>query len=87
MEWREFPGSPVVKTPGLLLQRAQIQSLLGELKIPHAAWHDRKKEEEKKRKINNQDFSGVSVVKNLPANAGDTGSIPDPGRFHMPWGS
>ena len=23
------------------------------------------------------------VVKNLPANAGDTGSIPDPGRFHM----
>ena len=26
-----------------------------------------------------------SVVKNLPANAGDTGSIPDPGRFHMPW--
>ena len=50
MEWREFPGSPVVKTPGLLLQRAQIQSLLGELKIPHAAWHDRKKEEEKKEK-------------------------------------
>ena len=50
MEWREFPGSPVVKTPGLLLQRAQIQSLLGELKIPHAAWHDRKKEKEKKEK-------------------------------------
>ena len=25
------------------------------------------------------------VVKNLPANAGDTGSIPDPGRFHMLW--
>ena len=23
-----------------------------------------------------------SVVKNLPANAGDTGSIPDPGRPH-----
>ena len=30
-------------------------------------------------------FPGGSVVKNLPANAGDTGSIPDPGRFHMPW--
>ena len=23
--------------------------------------------------------------KNLPANAGDAGSIPGPGRFHMPW--
>ena len=29
-------------------------------------------------------FPGGSVVKNLPANAGDTGSIPSPGRSHMP---
>ena len=29
------------------------------------------------------DFPGGPVVGNLPANAGDTGSIPDPGRFHM----
>ena len=28
---------------------------------------------------------GVSVVKSLPANAGDAGSIPGPGRSHMPW--
>ena len=27
------------------------------------------------------DFPGGSVVKNLPANAADTGSIPDPGKF------
>ena len=27
-------------------------------------------------------FSGGSVVKNLPANIGDTGSAPDPGRSH-----
>ena len=27
----------------------------------------------------NQDFLGVPVVKNLPANAGDMGSIPGPG--------
>ena len=27
---------------------------------------------------------GVTVDKNLPANAGDTGLIPGPGRFHMP---
>ena len=30
------------------------------------------------------DFPDGSVVKSLPANAGDTGSIPDLGRSHMP---
>ena len=29
------------------------------------------------------DFPGGTVVKNLPANAGDTGSIPSLGRSHM----
>ena len=32
-------------------------------------------------------FPGGSVVKNPPANAGDTGSIPDPGRSHVLWGN
>ena len=31
------------------------------------------------------DVPGGAVVKNPPANAGDTGSIPGPGRSHMPW--
>ena len=31
------------------------------------------------------DFSDGPVVKNLPDNAGDMGSIPGPGRSHMPW--
>ena len=31
------------------------------------------------------DFPGGAEVKNLPANAGDTGSSPGPGRSHMPW--
>ena len=31
-----------------------------------------------------KDLPGGTVVKNLPANAGDTGSIPGPGRSHMP---
>ena len=31
------------------------------------------------------DSSGDSVIKNLSANAGDVGSIPDLGRSHMPW--
>ena len=25
------------------------------------------------------------MARNLPSNAGDTNSIPGPGRFHMPW--
>ena len=28
-------------------------------------------------------FPGGTVVKNLPANAGDTGSSPGPGKSHM----
>ena len=35
-------------------------------------------------KKKNQDFSGGAVDKNFPANAGDSGSIPGLGRFHMP---
>ena len=31
----------------------------------------------------NQGFPAGTVVKNLPANAGDMGSIPGPGRSHM----
>ena len=30
-----------------------------------------------------RDFPGGAVVKNPPANAGDTGSSPGPGRSHM----
>ena len=30
------------------------------------------------------DFPGGAAVKNPPANAGDTGSSPGPGRSHMP---
>ena len=29
-------------------------------------------------------FPGGAVIKNLPASAGDMGSIPGPGRSHMP---
>ena len=32
-----------------------------------------------------QNFPGGPVVKSLPANAGDLGSLPGPGRYHMPW--
>ena len=35
-------------------------------------------------KIKNRGFPGGAVVKNPPANAGDMGSSPGPGRSHMP---
>ena len=38
----------------------------------------------KKLRIALTDFPGGTMVKNLPANAGDMGSSPGPGRFHMP---
>ena len=28
---------------------------------------------------------GGLVIRNLPANAGDTGLVPNLGRFHLPW--
>ena len=31
------------------------------------------------------DFPGDAVDKNLPANEGDTGSIHDLGKVHIPW--
>ena len=36
------------------------------------------------QKATEQGFPGGSVVKNLPASAGDMGSIPDLRRSHMP---
>ena len=36
-------------------------------------------------KSSSRDFPGGAVVKNPPANAGDTGSSPGLGRSHMPW--
>ena len=36
------------------------------------------------RKDQNRDFPGGPAVKNLPANAGDAGSIPGSGRYHVP---
>ena len=37
------------------------------------------------RKLNFGDFPGGSADENLPTSAGDTGSIPGQGGFHMLW--
>ena len=39
---------------------------------------------QKKKKQGGGDFPGGPGVKNPPANAGDTGSSCDVGRYHMP---
>ena len=31
------------------------------------------------------DFPSSTVDESLPANVGDLGFVPGPGRFHMPW--
>ena len=43
-------------------------------------WHEREA-----KTTEHQDFPGGVVVKNPPANAGDTSLISGPGRSHMPW--
>ena len=45
----------------------------------------KKKKKKKLLKLKNKGFPGGSVVKNLPAHAGDMGLIPDPGRSHVLW--
>ena len=42
------------------------------------------KTKNKQKQKGERDFPGGAVVKNLSANAGDMGSSPGLGRFHMP---
>ena len=37
--------------------------------------------------VSSRDLPGGTVVKNPPANAGDTGLSPGPGRSHILWSS
>ena len=48
-------------------------------------WNLKKDTNEIIYKTETEGFPGGAVVKNRPANAGDTGSSPGPGRSHMPW--
>ena len=49
-----------------------------------SAWLIIREMQIRKHKKHFQDFPGGAVVKNPPANAGDMGSSPGPGRSHMP---
>ena len=52
-------------------------------RIDHMLGHKTRLDKLRKIKIISRDLPGGAVVKDLPANAGDTGSIPGPGRSHM----
>ena len=47
----------------------------------------KKQPNQKAEKEKLRDFTGGSLVKNPPTKTGDTGSIPGPGRSHMPRGN
>ena len=47
--------------------------------------HEEKSKKKKKSERRREDFPGGPVIKNSSVNAGDIGSIPGLGRFHMPW--
>ena len=71
----------MVQWLGLLILTAKgLGSVLAwGTKIPQTMQHGWKKKK--------KDFPGDPEVENLPANAGDTGSIPSQGRLHMWQGS
>ena len=50
----------------------------------HLYVESKKQNKQNKQNPNLQGFPGGAVVENPPANAGDTGSNPGPGRSHMP---
>lgn len=51
---------------------------------PRNTWGDQKLEEAGKDLPLENSEGGLANLKNLPANAEDLGSIPSPGKFHMP---
>ena len=77
------PAHPGAHTPQLERSLSAVTREVREpqWKIPHAAT----KIPHATTKTCRRDFPGGAAVKNLPANAGDMGSIPGLGRSHMPW--
>ena len=74
------------------IHQEHIASVNVSVPVNRAERHRKQNLIELKEKKTHQQWSlwglpGGSAVKNPPANAGDTGSIPDPRRSHMLWGS
>ena len=67
-------------------EKSQINNLTLHLKQLEKEKQTKPKVSRRKEiiKVRAEDFPGGAVVKNLPANAGDTGSSPGLGRSHIP---
>ena len=89
LSW-EFSSSPMVGSPRVHCQVPGFNPWSGELRSCKLRGTAKKCYPSIElllhfcQKSAGQDFAGGTVVKNPPANAGDTGSIPGPGRSHMP---
>ena len=80
----DFLGSPVARTLQSQCREPGFDPWLGNY-IPHATTKTHLSKKKKKKvniKKNTLDFSGGTVNKSPPANAGDTGSILGSGRFY-----
>ena len=77
-----LPCSPqsVVSLP-MVLYLVLFHSVI----FPEYAPHQKKADSFFLIKTLYEGFPGGAVVENLPANAGDMGSSPGLGRYHMPW--
>ena len=64
--------------------RSEIISINNYIFSKYFNWFLRSDKFEKTTKFNLGDFPDGAVIKNQPANAGDAGSSPGPGRSHMP---
>ena len=65
-------------------RRSYFITLSGDDKFSSEIFSSTFKYIRKKTEEGNRDFLGGPVVKNPPANGGDRGSSPGPGRSHMP---
>ena len=75
----ESPGKPQISYISIKLIKKQVIVFGMDKQQGPPVWH-----RELCSRSYGRAFPGGSVVRNLPANAGDTGSIPALGRSHMP---
>ena len=73
----------IFKKPKETVGDVQVQ--IGHVRKYGNTWERTKREIQEIKNKKHRAFPGGAVVKNPPANAGDTGSSPSPGRSHMPW--
>ena len=85
LEWVACPSPPPgdLPNPGIELTSLMSPALVGWFSTTSAAWEAQYRQYTTSWKIWPRDFPGGPAVKNLPANAGDTGWISGRERSHV----